>query len=80
MSGLTTICPHTMYVCPWEQGKKKQEKSARACHASYMVSWGTKKNQAKKMNTRASMRAEALDVKAQEELVPEVQLTVVCWS
>ena len=37
-------------------------------------------NQAKKMNTRASMRAEALDVKAQEELVPEVQLTVVCWS
>ncbi len=32
------------------------------------------------MNTRASMRAEALDVKAHEELVPEVQLTVVCWS
>ena len=79
MSGLTTICPLCIYVLGKKE-KKKKEESARACHASYMVSWGTKKNQAKKMNTRASMRAEALDVKAQEELVPEVQLTVVCWS
>ena len=63
------------------EGEKNEDKSARACHASYMVIGGTKKkNQGKKMNTRASMRAEALDVKAHVELVLEVQLTVVCWS
>ncbi len=38
------------------------------------------KIQEKKRNTRASMRAQALDVKAHVEVVPEVQLTVVCWS
>jgi hypothetical protein len=30
------------------EGGKNEDKSARACHASYMVIGGTKKNQGKK--------------------------------